>query len=98
METFKAKINRTEQSTKLVLTVRKSNLELVLTDDKPSDVKLVFNQLLVALKSGEFNFKLEDDKEDLYFHVSKEYITQLNSELSSVYNELKDLDLLIKKK
>lgn len=97
METFKAKIVRTEQSTKLVLAVRKSDLELVLTEDKPNDVKLVFNQLLVALKSGEFNFKLEDDKEDLFFNIAKVYITQLNSELSSVYNELKDLSLLNKK-
>jgi hypothetical protein len=97
MEIFKAKIKRTDQSTALVLSVRKSDLEIVLTEDKPNDVKSVFNELLVALKSGEFNFKLEDDKEDLFFHISKEYINQLNSELSSVYNELKDYDLIKKK-
>jgi hypothetical protein len=97
MEIFKAKINRTDQCTKLVLSVRKSDLEIALTEDKPNDVKNVFNELLIALKSGEFNFKLEDDKEDLFFHISKEYINQLNSELSSVFNELKDYDLIKKK-
>ena len=98
MEIFKAKIIRTEQSTKLVLSVENSDLEIVLTEDKPNEIKNVFNQILLALKSKEFNFKLEDEKEDLFSHISKEYITQLNSELSSVYNELKDSDLLIKKK
>jgi hypothetical protein len=71
--------NRTEQSPKLVLSVNGSDLEIPLTENKPNEVKNIFNQLLHELKSGEFNFKLEDQKEDLFLHISKEYITRLNT-------------------
>ena len=53
-----------------------------------------FNKLLLELKKGEFKFELDDDKEDLFFHISTEYISQLNAELSSIYKELEDYDLL----
>ncbi len=94
MEKHKATIIRGEQNTILALQVGENRLDIILTEDNPNNVKNVFNNLLKELKKGEFNFELEDDKQDLYFHVSKEYITQLNSELSSVFNELKDYDLL----
>ncbi len=94
METFKATIIRCEQDTILELTVNEEHLKIVLTEDNPGNVKVVFNRLLEHLKKGVFNFELKDDKEDLFFHISKEYITQLNSELSGVYKELEDLGLL----
>ena len=46
------------------------------------------------LKNGEIDFNLTDTKDDLYFHICKEYITQLNAELKSTYTELKDNGLL----
>jgi hypothetical protein len=94
METHKAKIDRGENSATLKLALGASELEIVLTEDKPNDVKSVFNKLLVQLKNGEFDFILEDEKEDLYYHICKEYITQLNAELKSTYNELQDNGLL----
>jgi hypothetical protein len=52
--------------------------------------------LLEQLKNGQFSFSLEDEKEDLYHHICKEYITQLNTELNSIYQELSDNGLLKK--
>ena len=94
METFNAEITREEQKTVLVLKGRSNNHEIVLTEDNPNNVKTVFNDLLKELKDGEFEFNLIDSKSDLYHQISKEYITQLNSELLSVYQELKDYELL----
>jgi hypothetical protein len=94
METNKASITRGQSNTKLVLEVDPQKLEIVLTDDNPNNVKAVFNNLLKELKKGLFQFELEDDDSDLYHHICVEYITQLNSEIRTVYSELKDLELL----
>ncbi len=98
MATHKATIERNDKSATLKLVVDKTVLNIVLTDDNPYDVKLVFNKLLELLKGGVFDFTLTDEKEDLYHHICKEYITQLNSELKSTFLELKDNGLLKKKK
>jgi len=94
METHNATIERKDSSATLKLVLGETVLDIVLTEDKPNDVKTVFNKLLEQLKSGEFDFNLSDDKEDLYFHICKEYITQLNIELKSTYKELQDNGLL----
>ena len=95
METLNATIERTEEKTSLVLKMIDGvNLEIELTEDKPIEVKAIFNKLIAYLKKGEFNFDIVDDKEDLYFNLCFEYIQQLNAELSSIYRELLDYDLL----
>lgn len=94
METHKATINRTDTKTSLVLSIGTNVLEINLTEDKPIEVKSVFNKLLLELKKGEIEFELDDDKEDLFFHISTEYISQLNAEISSIYKELEDYDLV----
>lgn len=94
METHKARIERKDDNTVLKLVLNTTELDIILTEDNPNDVKNVFNKLLEQLKDGLFQFKLEDEKEDLYHHICKEYITQLNSELNSVYQELMEYGLL----
>lgn len=94
MEIHKATIKREDAKTNLVFSIGGNELQINLTEDKPIEVKSVFNKLLLELKKGEFEFELEDDKEDLFFHISTEYISQLNAELSSIYKELEDYDLL----
>lgn len=94
MEIKKATIKRNQSSTTLVLAMGSQNLEIVLTDDNPNNVKAVFNSLLKDLKKGIFQFQLEDDGSDLYHHICVEYLTQLNAEIKSVYSELEDLELL----
>lgn len=94
METFKATIIRGDQNTILALQVSENKYDIILTEDNPNNVKAVFNKLLLKLKDGVYNFELVDSTEDLYYHICKEYINQLNSELLSVYKELKDYELL----
>lgn len=94
METHKATIKRKGNNATLKLVIGKSSLDIELTEDKPNDVKSVFNKLLEQLKRGQFNLTLIDDKEDLFHHICKEYVTHLNSELNSTFQELKDNGLL----
>ena len=69
MATHKATIERKEDSATLKLALGTTVLDIVLTEDKPNDVKSVFNKLLEQLKNGEFDFNLTDTKEDLYYHI-----------------------------
>jgi hypothetical protein len=95
METRKATIRRDTTNTYLVLEGRDDQkFEIILTDDNPNSIKGVFNSLLKDLKKGLFKFELEDDSSDLYNHICKEYLTQLNVELNTAFNELDDFDLL----
>jgi hypothetical protein len=96
MATHNATIERKDNSAILKLVLGEEDLKIVLTEDNPNEVKSVFNKLLSRLKNGEVEFNLTDATEDLYFHICKEYITQLNAELKSTYVELKDNGLLNK--
>jgi uncharacterized protein (UPF0335 family) len=94
METKKATIKRDKKNTYLVLEASPKNLEIILTDDNPNSIMSAFNTLLSELKKGMIQFELEDNKEDLHYHICKEYIKQLNAEIKEVFNELKDYGLL----
>lgn len=97
MATHNATIERKDNnSATLKLVLESEELNIVLTDDNPNEVKSVFNKLLLHLKNDEIEFNLIDDIDDLYFHICKEYVTQLNAELKSTYNELRDNGLLNK--
>jgi hypothetical protein len=93
METKKATIKREETNTCLVLEVGETPLQIILTDDNPKDVKLVFNSLLKVLKKGVFEFILEDETQDLYHNICSEYLIQLNVEVKAIYVELVDYEL-----
>lgn len=95
METKKATIRREEANTYLVLEVGATPLEIILTDDNPNNIKSVFNELLVELKKGLFQFNLEDETQDLYHNISAEYIVQLNLEINAIFEELSDYELLV---
>jgi hypothetical protein len=95
MATHEATIERKENSASLKLALGNTVLEILLTEDKPNEVKTIFNKLLEQLQKGEFEFNLSDTKEDLYHHICKEYITQLNTELKSTFKELQDNELVI---
>lgn len=94
MATIKATIRRDGDNVYLVLISGQEPLEIILTDDNPNNIKAVFNKLLKKLKSGIFEFELEDHSEDLYKFICQEYINQLNEELKAVHKELEDYLLL----
>lgn len=93
METKKATIKRQESTTFLVLELNSDILEIILTEDNPNNIKIAFNSLLKELKKGPFEFILEDDKNDMYYHICQEYIRQLNSEINTIYSELQEYQL-----
>lgn len=94
METKTATIKRSEESTSLILKVNDQTIEIILTEDNPNKVKSAFNHLIRELKKGCFSFELKDDASDLYHDICVEYLKQLNSELKTVYDEMKDFDVL----
>ena len=94
IETKTANIKREATATSLILNLD-TPLEIILTEDNPNSVKAIFNNLIKELKKGPLKFELEDEKkDDMYFHLCDEYIKQLNTEMETVYNELKDYELL----
>jgi len=63
-------------------------IRIVISSDDPKQIKTAFNLLLIRLKEGEFEIDLNDDNDNLFCQVAKEYVTQLNSELKEVYEEM----------
>ncbi len=95
METHKAKVIVDGSDHILCLTIGDSTLMLPLTKDEPNEIKKLFNDLIVHLKKGPFEFSMvEKEDGDLIYHVAKEYIDQLNKELSEVYQELEAYHLI----
>jgi hypothetical protein len=64
-------------------------IAIPVSEDNPKNVKLAFSALIRRLKSGPFVLKLKETEGDLFFHVAKEYIEQLNRELAEVYSAMK---------
>jgi hypothetical protein len=69
-------------------------IRIPMSEDKPNDVKSAFNRLIVRLKNGEFELKMDEVRDDLFSQVANEYITQLNKEIKEVYGEMERYGLL----
>ncbi len=98
MEMYKATVVKEGDNHYIKLIVKSKTLSIPMTEDLPNEIKDVFNQLILLLKTEQFNFKCEDVESDLFSQVAVEYIKQLNKELNTVYSELSDHGLLIAKK
>ena len=95
MEKYNAVVIEEESEHFISLSVQDKKLKIPLTKDEPNEVKKVFNQLIVFLKKGLFNFTMEEKEDgDIFYHVAKEYVDQLNSELADIYKELTDCSLI----
>ena len=77
----------------LELDVTDGSIRIPLNGDNPNVIKKIFNKLILELKSKEFNYKLKELKDNLYYQISDEYIKQLNRELSSVHVELENMGM-----
>ena len=95
METHEAVVISDGAEQFLSFKINGSILNLPLTKDEPNEIKNVFNELIKNLKKGPFIFSLAEKEDgDLIYEVAKEYIKQLNKELSEVYQELEEYQLL----
>jgi hypothetical protein len=95
METHEANIEEVDSEQYLSLKMKNTVLKIPLTKDEPNEIKKVFNELILHLKKGPLSFTMKDVEDgDLIYHVAKEYIKQLNTELSEVYKELETYKLL----
>lgn len=94
MDTHKAFVKEEGENHSLCLVVNDKEFKISLTEDNPNAVKNVFNDLIVLLKQGRFEFEMENVGTDLFAQVSKEYIAQLNKDLADVYDELSHYRLI----
>ena len=93
METLKSRIHQEGEKQYLELLLPNGTARIPLTEDKPQNVKDVFNKLILLLKSRSCQFEFEKGCDDLYCQIGEEYIRQLNSELKIIRDELVDYDL-----
>lgn len=95
MDTYNAEVIEIDDEHFLNLKVEKDGLRIPITKDEPVEIKNVFNSLILKLKKGPFKFSIKEvENGDIIYQVAKEYIEQLNSELSDIYKELEESDLL----
>lgn len=95
MEMYDAKMVKDGENHYLELNIQTSIQKISMTEDLPNEIKAVFNQLILRLKMEHFNFNLADVDTDLFSQIAKEYIGQLNKELTTIYTELVHHGLLL---
>lgn len=90
----KASVQSAEDKYYLDVALETEVVRIPISDDNPNHVKRAFNKLLERTRSGQFAIELTSDGDDLFSHVAKEYIAQLNRELKEVWKEMKQHELL----
>jgi hypothetical protein len=95
MEMYDAKMIKDGENHHLELNIKTFTLKISMTEDLPNEIKAAFNQLIHRLKIEHFNFDLGDVDTDLFSQIAKEYIGQLNKELTTIHTELAHHDLLL---
>lgn len=88
METVKASIVEEGDKHFIQIETDVEDIRIPISDDKPNEVKSAFNKLIERIKEGEFEIEFEDEGDDLFTQVAKEYITQLNREIAEIRDEM----------
>ncbi len=86
MEAVKATVAHIDEKNLIKIELQDGAVLIPMSDD----VKSAFNKLIVRVKKGEFQVKLEGLGDDLFSLVANEYIKQLNREIKEVHAELKE--------
>ncbi len=95
MKTLKATVENIDDKRVIVIVYDDdTQVRIPICEDKPIMVKNAFNQLITLLKDGVFKIELENVEADLFSQVAKEYIKQLNTEISEVYGEMEEYNLV----
>ena len=96
METVKATVVQLDEKHFIKIEIGEEEIKIPISEDKPNEVKSAFNKLIVRIKEGGFEIKLEDIGQDLFSQVANKYVTQLNREIQEVRGEMKDYGLVKK--
>lgn len=96
METIKAKLGDADGKHWLAIGDGDGEIRIPLSEDKANDVKSAFNKLLALLKTGAIRIELEKAGDDLFSQVAKEYLAQLNKELTAIRAEMVKRELVAK--
>lgn len=94
MEIINAVVENLDENYFIKMNIGDEEIRIPLSEDKPNEVKAAFNKIIVRIKSGEFQIKLETIEEDLFSQVANEYLIQLNREIKEVRGEMKEYRLL----
>lgn len=94
METLKASVVEENSKHFIEIVTDGKDIRIPISEDKPNEVKSAFNKLIEQIKKCEFEIKFEDEGDDLFYQVAKEYITQLNREIAEVRVEMSQYGLL----
>lgn len=89
MEAVKATVAQIDEKQFIKIELQDGAVLIPMSDDKADEVKSAFNKLIVRVKKGEFQVKLEGLGDDLFSQVANEYIKQLNREIKEIHAELK---------
>lgn len=94
METLKAMVENADDKYSLRIKVESGDVVIPLSDDNANAVKSAFNKLIQRIREGEFKIQLDNEGNDLFSMVAKEYLTQLNKEIREVHRQIKEFGLL----
>jgi hypothetical protein len=94
MEILKASVVEQNDKHFIEIATNEEGIKIPVSEDRPNEVKSAFNKLIEKIKEGEFEISLEDEGEDLFTQVAKEYITQLNREIAEVRDEMIQYELI----
>ena len=94
METVKAAVQNCDGQHFIRIWDEGIDIQIPMSEDKPNAVKSAFNRIILRLKGGKFKIELEDVGEDLFSQVAREYIEQLNREITEIHGEMKQYGLL----
>lgn len=93
MVAIKATVTLKEKKHFIRIELEDGAVQIPMSDDKADDIKSAFNKLIVQIKKGEFQIKMESSGDDLFLQVANEYIKQLNREIKEVYAEMQEYGL-----
>lgn len=65
-------------------------IRIPISEDNANVVKIAFSSILRRLRKGSVEIVLKETKEDLFFHVAREYLEQLNGEIVEVHAAMEE--------
>jgi hypothetical protein len=95
MAAVKASVTQIDNKQFIKIELEDGTALIPMSDDKADDVKSAFNKLILQIKKGEFQIKLEGGGDDLFTQVAAEYIKQLNREIKEVHAEMQEHGLTV---